>query len=256
MISMQIINSNGGAMELACMESSGIEIAGVMEPSLQNVEKIAGVMEPSLQNVETARANFPSLDIRHCYIGTELAADLPQTDVIYVNVAKREYTAKESAVPVIDRNIAGPESNGSLVMKNAFRLIALKEPEMFVVESGLRLHTAATEAFAAIPGYYIRQLVIKDARACGYPMKKQKSFSPCPLARKGRRIPGTPRIRKEPHVRADKVKAVRHHRPRRRQCRPQYHGPVRKGRLCHPVKGRCPDPALYQPGDRQVLRFS
>lgn len=162
MISMQIINSNGGAMELACMESSGIEIAGVMEPSLQNVE--------------TARANFPSLDIRHCYIGTELAADLPQTDVIYVNVAKREYTAKESAVPVIDRNIAGPESNGSLVMKNAFRLVALKEPEMFVVESGLRIHTAAAEAFAAIPGYYIRQLVIKDARACGYPMKKQKSF--------------------------------------------------------------------------------
>ena len=162
MISMKVINSNGGAMELACRDTSGVEITDVIEPSLQNVE--------------TARANFPSLNIRHSYIGTELAADLPQTDVIYVNVAKKAYTAKESAVPILDKNMAGSDGNGSLVMKNAFRLIALQEPEMFIVESGLRLHTAATEAFAAIPGYYIRQLVIKDARACGCPIKRQKSF--------------------------------------------------------------------------------
>ena len=58
----------------------------------------------------------------------------------------------------------------------SFRLISLTEPEMFVVESGIRIHTAASEAFAAIPGYYIQQVVIRDAQACGYPVKKKKSF--------------------------------------------------------------------------------
>jgi site-specific DNA-cytosine methylase len=61
-------------------------------------------------------------------------------------------------------------------MKNAFRLVGLKEPEMFIVETGLRFHTAASEAFAALPDYYIQQVVVKDARKCGYPMKKRKSF--------------------------------------------------------------------------------
>lgn len=162
MIQMKILNSNGGAMELACANTHGIEVVDVVEPSIQNVE--------------TARTNFPSLNIRHGYIGAELAKDGIPADVIYVNVARRSYTAKESAIPIVDKNMAGSCGNGVLVMKNAFRLISLQEPEMFVVESGLHIHTAASEAFAAIPGYYIRQAIIKDAGACGYPMKKQKSF--------------------------------------------------------------------------------
>ena len=129
MISMRVINSNGGAMELACANTHGVEIIDVIEPSLQNVE--------------TAKANFPSLNIRHGYIGTELAADQAPADVCYINVAN---------------------------------LISLQEPEMFIVETGLKIHTAASEAFAAIPGYYIRQLVLRDAPSCGYPMKKRKSF--------------------------------------------------------------------------------
>lgn len=162
MISMRVINSNGGAMELACANTHGVDIIDVIEPSLQNVE--------------TAKSNFPSLNIRHGYIGTELAADQAPADVCYINVAKRTYTAKESAVPIIDKNMAGSCGNGVLVMKNAFRLISLQEPEMFIVETGLKIHTAASEAFAAIPGYYIRQLVLRDAPSCGYPMKKRKSF--------------------------------------------------------------------------------
>lgn len=162
MISMRVINSNGGAMELACADTHGVEIIDVIEPSLQSVE--------------TAKANFPSLNIRHGYIGTELASEQAPVDVCYVNVAKRTYTAKESAVPIIDKNMAGSCGNGVLVMKNAFRLISLQEPEMFIAETGLKIHTAASEAFAAIPGYYIRQIVLRDAPSCGYPMKKQKSF--------------------------------------------------------------------------------
>lgn len=162
MISMQIINSNGGAMELACAESRGVNVVDVVEPSIVNVQ--------------TAKANFPSLNIRHGYIGTELAADQPQADVCYINVAKRSYSTSESAVPIVDKNMAGSDGNGVLVMKNAFRLISLNEPEMFVVESGIKIHTAASEAFAAIPGYYIQQVVIRDAQACGYPIKKRKSF--------------------------------------------------------------------------------
>ena len=162
MISMRVINSNGGAMELACADTHGV--------------KVIDVIEPSLQSVETVRANFPSLNIRHGYIGTEMASEQAPADVCYVNVAKRAYTAKESAVPIVDRNMAGSCGNGVLVMKNAFRLISLQEPEMFIVETGLKIHTAASEAFAAIPRYYIRQIVLRDAPSCGYPMRKQKSF--------------------------------------------------------------------------------
>jgi len=163
MINVKVINSNGGAMELACANTCGVNIVDVVEPSLQNVE--------------TAKANFPSLNIRHGYIGTELARDQIPADVYYVNVARRSYTAKESSVPIVDKNMAGSAGgNGVLVMKNAFRLISLEEPEMFIAETGLKFHTAASEAFAAIPRYYIRQIVIRDAQACGYPMKKQKSF--------------------------------------------------------------------------------
>lgn len=162
MVSIGIINSNGGAMELACAEAKGV---GVID-----------VVEPSSLSVETARANFPSLNVRHGYIGTELAKGMPCPDVYYVNVARRSYSAEESAVPIVDKNVAGSNGNGVLVMKNAFRVISLQEPEMFIVETGLKIHTAASEAFAAIPDYYIQQVVIKDVRACGYPMKKQKSF--------------------------------------------------------------------------------
>lgn len=162
MIDLRIINSNGGAMELACANTGGI--------------RVADVIEPSLANVRTAQANFPGLKIRHGYVGAELASNLDETDVCYVNVAKRTYTAKESAVPIVDKNMAGSDGNGALVMKNAFRLISLQEPEMFIIETGLKIHTAASEAFACLPRYYIRQIVIKDARLCGYPMKKQKSF--------------------------------------------------------------------------------
>ena len=161
-ISMRIINSNGGAMELACAMSNGIDITDVIEPSSQNVQ--------------TLQANFSGLNVRHGYIGTELASEQPDVDVCYVNTAKRSYNASESAVPIVDKNMAGSDGNGVLVMKNAFRLISLQEPEMFVVETGLKIHTAAAEAFAALPRYYIRQIVVKDATKCGYPMKKQKSF--------------------------------------------------------------------------------
>ena len=162
MIEMRIINSNGGAMELACANSSGVNVVEVIEPSSQSAE--------------TVRRNFPGMNVRHGYIGTELASEQESADVCYVNVAKRNYTSSESAIPIKDKNMAGSEGNGILVMKNAFRLISLQEPEMFVVESGLKIHTAASEAFAALPRYYIRQLVVKDARKCGYPMRKQKSF--------------------------------------------------------------------------------
>lgn len=161
-IQMRIINSNGGAMELACANTNGINISDVIEPSLQNVE--------------TLRANFPGINVRHKYIGAELASAQKDVDVVYVNTAKRNYTAKESAVPIVDKNMAGSDGNGVLVMKNAFRLISLQEPEMFIVEAGLKIHTAASEAFAALPRYYIKQLVVKNAQKCGYPMKKQKSF--------------------------------------------------------------------------------
>ena len=161
-VSMRIMNSNGGAMELACADMRGI--------------KITDIIEPSSQNVETLKENFGSLNIRHCYAGTELASALDPVDVYYVNVAKRSYSAAESAVPIVDKNMAGSRGNGELIMKNAFRLISLSELEMWVVETGLRIHTAASEAFACLPGYYIKQLVVKDARKCGYPMKKQKSF--------------------------------------------------------------------------------
>lgn len=162
MISMRVLNSNGGAMELACADMGGISITDVIEPSRQNVD--------------TLKANFSSLNVKHAYAGTELATGLDPVDVYYVNVAKRTYTAAESAVPAVGGGTAGSCGNGVLVMKNAFRLISLQVPEMFVVETGLRIHTAASEAFAALPGYYIKQLIIKDARKCGYPMKKQKSF--------------------------------------------------------------------------------
>ena len=162
MISIRIINSNGGAMEYACANTGGIEVTDILEPSKKNVE--------------TLRANFPNLPVRHCYIGTELASTMPQTDVFYINVAKKQYTALESAVPIIDKNKAGSGGNGVLVMKNAFRLVGLQEPEMFIVETGLHIHTAASEAFAALPDYYIQQVIVRDARKCGYPMKKKKSF--------------------------------------------------------------------------------
>lgn len=162
MIQMRIINSNGGAMELACLNTHGIDVVDVIEPSLLNVE--------------TAKRNFPSLNIRHAYVGMELAKEQLPADVVYVNVARRSYTEKESAVPIVDKNVAGTGDNGVLVMKNAFRLISLQEPEMFVVETGLKFHTASSEAFAALPHYYIRQLILRNAPACGYPMKKQKSF--------------------------------------------------------------------------------
>ncbi len=161
-INMRIINSNGGAMEYACANTNGINVMDIIEPSLTNVE--------------TLKANFGSLNVRHAYAGGELASKLDKADVYYVNVAKRSYSEKESAVPIVDKNMAGSDGNGVLVMKNAFRLISLQEPEMFIVETGLKIHTAASEAFAALPRYYIRQLVVKDARKCGYPMKKQKSF--------------------------------------------------------------------------------
>lgn len=161
-IAMRVINSNGGAMELACANTSGIDIVDVVEPSAQNVA--------------TLKANFGGLNVRHGYIGTELASSQKDVDVCYVNTAKRNYDASESAVPFVDKNMAGSDGNGVLVMKNAFRLISLQEPEMFVVETGLKIHSAAAEAFAALPRYYIRQLVVKDATKCGYPMKKQKSF--------------------------------------------------------------------------------
>lgn len=161
-ISMRIINSNGGAMELACAENDSI--------------KIADVIEPSLQNVETLKNNFHGLNVRHEYVGSILASTQKDVDVCYINTAKRNYNASESTVPIVDKNMAGSNGNGVLVMKNAFRLISLSEPEMFIVESGLKIHTAASEAFAAIPRYYIRQLTVKDAKKCGYPMKKQKSF--------------------------------------------------------------------------------
>ena len=162
MIRMRVLNSNGGAMELACAGTNGIDIVDVIEPSSYSVE--------------TLKANFPDMNVRHCYAGTERAADLEPVDVCYVNVARRSYGKSESAVPIIDKNMAGSDGNGELVMKNAFRLISLQEPEMFIVETGLKIHTAASEAFAALPRYYIRQLVIRDARKCGYPMRKRKSF--------------------------------------------------------------------------------
>lgn len=161
-ISMRIINSNGGAMEFACANTNGIDIADIIEPSSQNVS--------------TLKANFSNLNIRHGYVGAELASSQKDVDVCYVNTAKRNYNATESAVPFVDKNMAGTDGNGVLVMKNAFRLISLQEPEMFIVETGLKIHTAASEAFAALPGYYIRQLIVKDARKCGCPMKKQKTF--------------------------------------------------------------------------------
>ena len=161
-ISMRIINSNGGAMELACANTSGIDITDVIEPSSKNVD--------------TLKQNFSNLNIRHEYIGAELASSQKDVDVVYVNTAKRNYNANESVVPIVDKNMAGSDGNGVLVMKNAFRLISLQEPEMFVIETGLKIHTAASEAFASLPGYYIRQLVIKDAKKCGLPMNKQKSF--------------------------------------------------------------------------------
>ena len=162
MISMRILNSNGGAMELACADLGGISVEDIIEPSSSSVE--------------TLKDNFPSLNVRHCYAGTELASSLDPVDVYYVNIAKRSYTASESAVPIVDKNMAGSDGNGVLVMKNVFRLVSLQEPEMFVVETGLKIHTAASEAFVCLPGYYIRQLVIRDATKCGYPMKKKKSF--------------------------------------------------------------------------------
>lgn len=162
MITMQIINSNGGAVEYAAANTTGIDIIDVIEPSIQNVD--------------TLKANFSGLNVRHGYVGAELASAQKHADVMYINTARRNYTASESAVPIVDKNMVGTEGNGSLVMKNAFRLVSLQAPEMFIVETGLRIHTAASEAFAALPRYYIRQLVIKDARRCGYPMKKQKSF--------------------------------------------------------------------------------
>lgn len=162
MINMRIINSNGGAMELAVANSNGVHIMDVLEPSTQNVD--------------TLRANFASLNVRHEYIGTELASNLAKADVVYINVAKKEYAANESAVPIVDKNMAGSGGNGVLVMKNAFRLVSLQEPDMFIVETGLHIHTAASEAFAALPRYYVKQLVFKDAGKCGHPMKKKKSF--------------------------------------------------------------------------------
>ena len=162
MISMRIINSNGGAMEYVCANRSGIQIDDVIEPSRANVD--------------TLKANFPNIPVRHGYVGAELASSQSDVDCVYVNVAKRSYNAKESAVPIVDKNMAGSDGNGVLVMKNAFRLISLQEPEMFICETGLKIHTAASEAFAALPRYYIRQIVLKDATKCGYPMKKQKSF--------------------------------------------------------------------------------
>lgn len=161
-ITMRVINSNGGAMELACKNTRGIDVMDVLEPSVQNVE--------------TLKANFSNLNVRHGYIGAELASKMDKADVVYINTAKRQYTASESAVPIVDKNMAGGSGNGVLVMKNAFRLVSLQEPEMFIVENGLKIHTAAAEAFAALPNYYIRQLIVKDARKCGSPMKKQKSF--------------------------------------------------------------------------------
>lgn len=149
-------------MELACRNTGGIQVADVIEPSSRSAD--------------TLKANFSSLNVRHCYAGTELAGSLDPVDVYYVNVAKRSYSASESAVPIVDKNMAGTDGNGVLVMKNSFRLVSLQEPEMFVVETGLKIHSAASEAFAALPGYYVRQLIIKDAQKCGYPMKKQKSF--------------------------------------------------------------------------------
>ena len=162
MINMRIINSNGGAMELAVANSNGVHIMDVLEPSTQNVD--------------TLRANFASLNVRHEYIGTELASNLAKADVVYIIVAKKEYAANESAVPIVDKNMAGSGGNGVLVMKNAFRLVSLQEPDMFIVETGLHIHTAASEAFAALPRYYVKQLVFKDAGKCGHPMKKKKSF--------------------------------------------------------------------------------
>ena len=161
-INMRIMNSNGGAMELVCADMRGISITDVIEPSSQNVG--------------TLKENFSSLNVRHCYAGTELASALDPVDVYYVNVAKRSYSAAESAVPIVDKNMAGTDGNGVLVMKNIFRLISLQTPEMWIVETGLKIHSAASEAFACLPGYYIKQLVMKDARKCGYPMKKQKSW--------------------------------------------------------------------------------
>lgn len=162
-VNMRIINSNGGAMELAVANTSGVNIMDVLEPSSQNVG--------------TLQANFgSSLKVKHEYIGTELASKLDKADVVYINVAKKEYSNTESAVPIVDKNMAGSEGNGVLVMKNAFRLVSLQEPDMFIVETGLRIHTAASEAFAALPKYYIRQLIFKDAGKCGHPMKKKKSF--------------------------------------------------------------------------------
>ncbi len=162
MITMRIINSNGGAMELAVAENGGIDIMDVLEPSRQNVD--------------TLKKNFSGLNVKHRYIGEELANSLDKPDVYYINTAKKEYSAAESSVPIVDKNVAGAGGNGVLVMKNAFRLVSLQEPDMFVIETGLKIHAAASEAFASLPRYYIRQLVFRDASKCGHPMKKRKSF--------------------------------------------------------------------------------
>ena len=89
--------------------------------------------------------------------------------------------------------------DGDELYLEAHRIIRCLEPELFVIEnvpamqkydivmeafmkmphyhvSSFIINAAASEAFAAIPGYYIRQLVLRDAPSCGYPMKKRKSF--------------------------------------------------------------------------------
>lgn len=161
MYNINIFNTNGGPMQLAAEE------VGLC---------IRGVYEPDRLNASTAKMNFPAHNIKHVYLGTELASSIPEAEVFYVNVARKEYKKADSAVPIIDKNAYGCDGNGVLVMKNAFRMISLCEPEMFVIESGIKIHPIAMEAFLNIPGYYIQKIEKKDSSAYGSPMKKVRTF--------------------------------------------------------------------------------
>ena len=167
MLNMRIVNSNGAAMEIAAINSNKINILNVWEPDRLNAE--------------TARQNVGNVDVRHVYLGTEEMLPMKRSaeaDIIYVNIARKNYKATESSVPIVDKNVAGKsDGNGTLVMKNAFRMISMQEPEMFIIEYGLHsLHPVAMEAFTKIPRYYIQKIQMTSVSDCGMPIKRNRSF--------------------------------------------------------------------------------
>ena len=92
MISMRVINSNGGAMELACANTHGVDVIDVIEPSLQLDDNGDNTFTVTAENAKTDVVCFGQITLGENE-GIQLEADFENSGELIVRFVPGEFEA-------------------------------------------------------------------------------------------------------------------------------------------------------------------